>query len=113
VVVGNQNDAIPAPDAGVSTELALEDADRARPADVVRHEHVGPNPHVVARGDCRLAGGTREDLLGHRHGAHGPTSTRAGSRRYWRRYSSLLSAFTYASALAWMMSVWLPCPVTT
>src|SRR5262249_46465537 len=42
--------------------------------------------------------------------SHGPTC--ASAWRHARRVSSLLSAFTYASALAWMMSVWLPWPVT-
>src|SRR5205814_9521705 len=86
--------------------------DRARTADIVGHEDVGADPDVLSRLDRRLAGGAREDLLRHRHRAHGPTSACWRWARYCRRYSSLLSAFTYASALAWMMSVWLPCPVT-
>jgi len=29
-------------------KLTLEDADRARPADIVRHQDVGLDPHIVS-----------------------------------------------------------------
>src|SRR5581483_5699948 len=94
VVVGDEHHLVAVPDARVLAELTLEDADRARTADVVRHEDVGVHPDVVAGLDGRLAGSAREDLLGHRHRAHGPTSACCRCWRYCRRYSSLLSAFT-------------------
>src|SRR5207249_3451769 len=94
VVIGDQDDALGVPDAGGPAELALEDTDRPRAADVVGHEDVGADPDVLARLDRRLPGGARQDLLGHGHGTHGPTSACWRWARYWRRYSSLLSAFT-------------------
>src|SRR4029077_2467701 len=94
VVVGDQDDAVAVPDARLLAELPAEDADRARPAHVVGHEDVGRDPDVVAGLDRGLPGGARQDLLRHRHRAHGPTSAPGRSCRYWRRYSSLLSAFT-------------------
>ena len=51
----------------VLAELALEDADGARPADVVGHENVDVHPDVVARLDMRLAAGAREDFFGQSH----------------------------------------------
>src|SRR5207248_1564783 len=47
VVVGDEDDAIAVPDARLLPELAPEDADRARAADIVRHEDVGAHPDVV------------------------------------------------------------------
>ncbi len=48
-------------------ELALEDADGARAADVVGHEDVHVHPHVVASLDMRFATGTREHFFGQSH----------------------------------------------
>ena len=55
VVVGNDDDFIFVPDFGVLAELAFEYADGSRPADVVRHEHVGVDPDIIAGLDFGLA----------------------------------------------------------
>ena len=54
-MVGDDDDLVFVPDLGGLAELAFEDADGARAANVVRHKHVGAHPDVVARLDCRLA----------------------------------------------------------
>jgi hypothetical protein len=50
------------PDLRVLAELALEHADGARAAHVVRHEHVGVHPDIVAGLDRAFAGGTGENF---------------------------------------------------
>src|SRR5262249_42968030 len=76
-----------------------------------------PGPgHDEAENRNRLRRHLRPDAVAGKDGdgggaTHGPTSTFTCARCA-RRVSSLLSAFRYARALAWMMSVWLPCPVT-
>ena len=52
VVVGDDDDLLGVPDLGVLAELLLEDADGARAADVVRHQHVDVDPDVLARLDA-------------------------------------------------------------
>src|SRR5262245_31821765 len=80
-----------------------------RERDVVARHHQVEDGDRLGRhlGPDAIAGEDRDGGFAH----HGPTSARC-SRRCARRVSSLLSAFRYARALAWMMSVWLPCPVT-
>ena len=48
VVVGHDHHLVAVPDLRGLAELALEDPDRARPADIVRHQDVGLDPHIVA-----------------------------------------------------------------
>ena len=48
VVVGDDDDALLVPDLGGLAEFAFEHADGARAAHVVRHEHVGLHPDIVA-----------------------------------------------------------------
>jgi hypothetical protein len=60
VMVGDDDDLVFVPDLRRLAELAFEHADRARPANVVRHEHVGVDPDVVAGLHARLAGRARE-----------------------------------------------------
>src|SRR5262249_32482779 len=87
-------------------------ADRPR-APGERHPVPG---HDEAENRNRLRRHLRPDAVAGKDGdgggaTHRPTSTFPWARCA-RRVSSLLSAFRYARALAWMMSVWLPCPVT-
>ena len=63
VMVGDDDDFIFVPDFGVLAELAFEHADGSRPANVVRHEHVGVDPDVVARRDFRFARSPREQFF--------------------------------------------------
>ena len=70
VMVGDDDDPVFVPDLGVLAELAFEDADGARPANVVRHEHVGVHPDVVTGLHARLAGGAGENLFRQSHRLH-------------------------------------------
>ena len=47
VMVGDDDDFVFVPDLRGLAEFAFEHADGARPANVVRHEHVGVHPDVV------------------------------------------------------------------
>ncbi len=67
VMIGNNDDLLLVPDFGVPAELALEDADRARTANIVRHQEIHVYPHVITRFDARFAAGTREDFFGQSH----------------------------------------------
>ena len=67
VVVGDDDDPGFVPDLGVLAELAFEHADGARPANVVRHEHVRVHPDVVAGLHARLAGRPGEDFFRQSH----------------------------------------------
>ena len=67
VVVGNDDDLVAVPDLGVLAELAFEHADGARAANVVRHEHVGVHPDVVARLHAGFAGRAGENFFSQRH----------------------------------------------
>ena len=67
VVVGDDDNLVFVPDLGVLAKLAFEHADGARPANVVRHEHVGVHPDVVARLHMRLAGRPGEDFFRQSH----------------------------------------------
>ena len=81
VVVRDDDDLLAVPDLGVLPELLLEDADGARPADVVRHEHVDVHPHVLPGLQRRALRRPRQDLLRHRHRAlHLERGRRAGGR---------------------------------
>ena len=66
-MVGDDDDFVFVPDLRVLAELAFEHADGARPANVVRHEHVGVHPDVVAGLHARLAGGARENFFRQSH----------------------------------------------
>jgi len=66
-VVGDDDDFVFVPDLGGLAELAFEDADGARPANVMRHEHIGIHPDVVAGLHARLAGGAGENFLRQSH----------------------------------------------
>jgi hypothetical protein len=48
----------------------VENADRAWAADVVRHEHIDIDPHIIPRLDPALAGVLGNDLFGNRHPSH-------------------------------------------
>src|ERR1700733_12929299 len=48
VVVGNDDDLIPAPHLGLASELLVEDTDRAGTADIVGHQYVDIDPDVFA-----------------------------------------------------------------
>ena len=67
------------PDLGVLAELALENADRARPAHIVGQEHIGVHPHVFAGRHVRLAAGAREHFFGQSH-KEGICHRRAGAQ---------------------------------
>ena len=67
VVVGDDDDLVAIPDLGVASELAVEHADGARPAHVVREEDVRVDPEVVAGVDLRASAGPGEDGFGERH----------------------------------------------
>ena len=58
VVIGDDHDLVLVPDLGGLAELALEDADGARPAHVVGQQHIGLHPDIIAgrrRGSLPLA----------------------------------------------------------
>jgi hypothetical protein len=69
-MIGNDDDLVAVPNFGVFAELLLEHADRARPANVMRHEDVGIHPDVVARLHTLPAGVAGQDAFGHGHGRH-------------------------------------------
>ena len=48
VMVRDDHHFVAVPDLGVFAELALEHADRARPAHVVRHQDIGLDPNIVS-----------------------------------------------------------------
>ncbi len=76
VVIRNDDELIAIPDLGILTEVLLEDADGARPADIVRHENVHVDPDVVAGHNPIAAGVAGEDLFGQRHRTHGESAPR-------------------------------------
>ena len=49
VVIGNDHELARIPDLRVLAELAFENADRPRPANIVRHQHIRIHPDIVAR----------------------------------------------------------------
>jgi hypothetical protein len=67
VMVGNDDDAVLVPDFRRLAELTFENANRSRPANVVRHEHVGFHPNIIAGLRAGLAGGAREEFFSQRH----------------------------------------------
>ncbi len=67
VMVRDDDDLVAVPNLRVLAELPLENADGARPADVVGHEHVHFDPHVVARLDAGLPAGAGEQFFGQSH----------------------------------------------
>ena len=67
VVVGDDDDFVFVPDFGGLAELAFEHADGARPANIVRHEHVGADPDVVTGLHTRFAGGAGENFFRQSH----------------------------------------------
>ncbi len=67
VMVGDDDDLVLVPDLGVLAEFAFEHADGARPADIVRHEHVRVHPDIVAGLHGGFAGRAREDFFSQRH----------------------------------------------
>ena len=69
-MVGDDDDLLAIPDLGVLAEVLLEDADGARPADVVRHEDIDIHPDIVAGPDGIAAGMAGEDLFGQGHRRH-------------------------------------------
>jgi hypothetical protein len=66
-MVGDDDDLVFVPDLRGLAELAFEHADGARAANVVRHEHVGIHPDVVAGLHGFFSGGAREDFFSQRH----------------------------------------------
>ena len=55
------------PDFGVLAELAFEDADGARSADVVGHQDIGLDPYIVSGLHAGFAGRARQYFLCQRH----------------------------------------------
>jgi len=68
VMVGDDHHLLRVPDFRVFAELALEDADGPRPANIVGHQNIDVHPYVVAGLHLRLAAGAREDFFGQGHG---------------------------------------------
>src|SRR5205085_5594423 len=60
IMVGDDDHFCRVPNLGVLAELTLENPDRPRPADIMRHEDVGIDPDVIACGYLSLAGGARQ-----------------------------------------------------
>ena len=50
-MVGNDDDLLAVPDFGFGSELALKDTDGSGSADVVGHQDIGLDPHVIPRFD--------------------------------------------------------------
>jgi len=67
VMVGDDDNFIFVPHFCGLAELTFEHADRARPANVVRHQYVGADPDIVAGLDVRLAGSPREQFFSQSH----------------------------------------------
>jgi len=67
VVVRNDDELLLVPHFSGLAEVLLEDANGARPAHVVRHQHIDVGPDVLARRDEILAAGPGQNLLGHGH----------------------------------------------
>ena len=67
VVVGDDDDFVFIPDFGILAELALENADGSRAADVVSHEDVGIDPDIVAGLNFWFARGTGKDFFSECH----------------------------------------------
>src|SRR6185369_1505324 len=67
VMVGDDDHFITIPDFGGLAEFAFEDANGARPANVVSHEDIGLDPDVVSGLDAGLAGCAREYFFSERH----------------------------------------------
>ncbi len=67
VMVGDDDDLVFVPDFRHLAEFAFEHADGARPANVVRHEHVGVHPDVVTGLHARLSGGAGENFFRQSH----------------------------------------------
>src|SRR5947199_9716774 len=93
-MVGDQDHLLAVPDLCVGPERFLEHADRAGPADVVRHEHVDVHPDVIARFDRLAARLPGEYLFGERLRRHGallrktPTVYMSARRQSWTRRAS-------------------------
>ena len=66
-MVGDDDDFAAVPDFRILAELALENADGARPADIVGHQNVRLHPEVVARLHLGLARRPRQNFLSQRH----------------------------------------------
>ena len=94
-MVGDDDDLVAVPDLGVLAEVLLEDADGARPADVVRHENVDIDPDVVAGLDAVAAGVAGEDFFGQGHRRHRGNS---GVRR--SRESIIITDFSSFGSFA-------------
>src|SRR5262249_16890982 len=74
VVIGDDDYFVRVPDLGVGAEVFLENANRPRATNVVGHEDIDIDPHIIAwlnRVAPRVAS---ENLLGQRHLAHGKSS---------------------------------------
>jgi len=67
VMVGNDDHFVAVPDFRILAELAFEHTDGARPADVMGHQHIGLDPHIISGLDSGLAGRARQNLFSQRH----------------------------------------------
>jgi hypothetical protein len=67
VVVRDDDDLLFVPDLRRLAELALEHADRPRPADIVGHQHIRVHPDVIAGFHARLSRRPRQNLFRQRH----------------------------------------------
>ena len=67
VMVRDDDHLVAVPDLGVLAEFALENADGARAADVVRHQHIGVDPNIISGLHAGLAGGAGQDFFSQSH----------------------------------------------
>ena len=63
VVIGHDDHLVAVPHFGLGAEFALENANRARPAHIVRHQDIGLDPDIVAGFGLLLAGGPGHNFL--------------------------------------------------
>ncbi len=84
VVVRDDDHFLPVPNLRVLAEFALEDADGARPANVVGHEHIHIHPDVIAGLDVGFAAGAGKQFFRQSHRT-GKFSSAAGgfNREIW------------------------------
>ena len=89
VVVGNDDHSVAVPHLGVLAELALEDADGPRSADVVGHEDIRIHPDIVTGRHVGFARGSGQQLFGQRHRIVANSSQRtepAATASSWRDF---------------------------
>src|SRR5262249_31750077 len=104
VVVRNDDDLLAVPHLGILAEFLFEDSERARPADIVRHENIDVDPHIFAGRHGGLAGSAGKDLLGHGHRrGHIGNSCRDCSC-FWWAYVFIIAEATFVGWVAGVRS---------